>query len=1100
MGTPAISSQPRAQLPAVFAVMSVPTLLFPPFRLDPADGSLWHGARRIALSPTDFGVLYYLAAHAGQLVTHEALLAAVWPTTVVGKGVLKVRLHRIRQALGDHAGQPRFIETAQRRGYRFIAPVSRESVPTAPQPSGAETTVGSVRPGATPTAFVGRELEMTRLRAALADAAAGTGQLVLLVGEAGIGKSRLVDEFAIETRARGIRVLTARSHEGQGAPPFWPWMQIVRACVDEQAPAALKRALGRGGARIAQLIPEVREVLPALPVVPVLDPEHERFHLFDAFADFLKRIAGRGALVIALDDLHWADTPSLLLLQFVARALAGAHLLIVATYREVPLADEHPLASVLGELARNPGSQRLALRGFSEADLAQFVALVTQQQPPPSLVAALRETTEGNPFFVTEVVQAMVGEGRLASSEQTAACGLRIDLPQRVREAITHRLSSLSTTCLHVLTVASVIGRDFELSLLNRALAVSKRAPTNATLLAALDEAVAAHFIAADRSGRYSFCHALIRQALYESLNPARRMLLHRQIGNLLEEMRNGDQEKSLAELAAHFYLAAPDGDVGKAIDYAARAGQQAMTLLAYEEAARQYQRALQGLELKPDADRRCELLLALGEAQRQAGQSGLAKETFAAAAALARARAFQAGPQVTAPLLARAALGVATGFAGITATGGVADTFILDLLEEALRALGEEDSALRARVLARLAVELYFSDEPERRTDLSAQAVEMARRSGDRAALAFALNARSVAVWTPDTLAERLAVAGETMRLADEVGDRDLSLRGHMRRLGALLELGDLRTADREIAVYAQRAKALRQPSHLWFLATWKAMRACMRGDFEPAEAFAREAFEIGQRAQDPDAAQCFTVQIFGIRSGGKGLEDVELPARDFATEYAAVPAWRAGMALLYADLGNEVAARQEFEQLAANDFADLARDADWMVTMASLAQLCAFLRDGSRAALLYERLRPYAARCVVVGHGLVCLGSVERFLALLSAAQQRWEDADAHFTAAVTRNRQLGAKSLVALTQREHALMFLARNQKGDRARAMRVFDETLALARQLGMEDLTRRVLAFKEADTATPPALEVIPGGGGRAKPVRRLGSRSRSRRG
>jgi hypothetical protein len=167
-------------------------------------------------------------------------------------------------------------------------------------------------------------------------------------------------------------------------------------------------------------------------------------------------------------------------------------------------------------------------------------------------------------------------------------------------------------------------------------------------------------------------------------------------------------------------------------------------------------------------------------------------------------------------------------------------------------------------------------------------------------------------------------------------------------------------------------------------------------------------------------------------------------------------------------------------------------------MIALASLHR-SAFLRDGPRAALLYEQLRPYAERCVVVGHGLVCLGSVERFLALLAAAQRRWEEADAHFGAAMRRNRQLGAKSLLALTQREHAMMLLARNQKGDRVRAMRILDDTLALARQLGMEDQIRRVLVLKEAESATPPVLEVLPGRGGRSGPVRRLRSRSRSRR-
>jgi tetratricopeptide (TPR) repeat protein len=227
--------------------------------------------------------------------------------------------------------------------------------------------------------------------------------------------------------------------------------------------------------------------------------------------------------------------------------------------------------------------------------------------------------------------------------------------------------------------------------------------------------------------------------------------------------------------------------------------------------------------------------------------------------------------------------------------------------------------------------------------------------------------------------------------------------------------------------------------------------------------------------------------VQIFGIRSGGKGLKDVELPAKGFAAECA--------------DLGHEAAARQEFEQLAANDFGDLPRNADWMITMASLAQLCAFLRDAPRAKILYDLLHPYAARCVVVGHGLVCLGSVERFLALLATAQQRWPEAAAHFKAALQRNRQLGAHPLVALTQREYALMLLARNEAGDRERAMRALDETLDLARQLGMQDLLRRVLALQERCRTTLAArsgLGVVAARGIIPRRLRR--ERSRSTRG
>ena len=1044
--------------------MSEPVLAFGPFHLDPANGCLWRDGRRIELSPTDFAVLHHLAAHAGQIVTHEALLRAVWPDTTVAREILKVRLYRIRRVLGDRPDRPRFIETAQRRGYRFIAPVSNGARATDSARAAALEygSAGVARSGA-PTAFVGREVEMASLRAALGDALAGRGRLVALIGDAGIGKTRTATELAAEAAARGAQVLVGRCHDGSGTPPYWPWVQILRAYAAERDGAALARELGRDVAEIAQLLPELREGLRDLSAPLPLEPEHARFRLFDAVAELLKRIARRAALIIVLDDLHWADAPSLRLLAFLARELAAAPLMVVVTYRDMERRDDHPLTALLGELARLPSIQRLPLGGLAAADVARFVTLVTGHTPSPPLLAALHETTDGNPFFVTEVVQTLASEGRLAQDGATALRG--IVLPHRVREAILQRLGALSPPCRRVLTVAAVIGREFGLPLLQAALAGPPAALGDTDVLASLDEATGARFIDAYGAiaGHYAFCHALIRQTLYESVSPAQRVRLHQRIGTLLEQQRNGDRSAPVAALAAHFCLAAAGGEVEKAVDYATRAGEQAMEALAYEEAASHYERALQALELRPDAARRCALLLELGDAQRQAGQSSAAKETFAAAAAIARGRATQVGTQAVAPLLARAALGVAIGFAGVSATGGVADTFVLDLLEEALRAFGDREHALHARVLGRLAVELYWSAAPERRAAISQAAVAMARRIGERATLAYVLNARSIAVWTPDTLAERLDAASEIMRLAEEAGDRELALRGHIRRLGALLELGDLRATDRELAEYGQRARALRQPSHLWFLATWQAMRAGMSGDFERAETLAREAYEIGERAQDPDAAQCYTVQMFAFRGGRKPLDDIALPARNFTAEFAAVPAWRAATALLYADLGLDAAARQEFEQIAANDFADLPRNADWMIAMATLSQLCAYLRDGARGALLYEQLRPYAQRCVVVGHGLVCLGSVERFLGLLAASHRRWDEAEAHFQAAVQRNRELGAVPLVVLTQREHAMMLLARGRSEDHARARQLLDQTLAMAQQLGMDEQIRRWLA-------------------------------------
>ncbi len=300
---------------------------------------------------------------------------------------------------------------------------------------------------------------------------------------------------------------------------------------------------------------------------------------------------------------------------------------------------------------------------------------------------------------------------------------------------------------------------------------------------------------------------------------------------------------------------------------------------------------------------------------------------------------------------------------------------------------------------------------------------------------------------------------------LAIEVGDKELALRGHLWCLTDLLELGEVQTADREIAVYAQRAEELRQPFYLWFLATWNATRAWLRGHFAEAERLAREALQIGQRAQDPDAAQCFTVQIFGMHTGFKGLHDIELPVQEHTEQYAALPAWRSGLALVYAGVGAKEEARREFEQLTVNDFASIPQNTNWLITMTNLAQVCTILRDVPRAATLYQLLLPYAARCVVVGPALVYLGFVSRFLGLLAMTLAHWDEAEAHFISALQRNKQTGAKPLIATTQQQYAVMLLARKQPGDWEQAMELLEQALATAQELGMDDLEKRVLAIR-----------------------------------
>jgi tetratricopeptide (TPR) repeat protein len=328
------------------------------------------------------------------------------------------------------------------------------------------------------------------------------------------------------------------------------------------------------------------------------------------------------------------------------------------------------------------------------------------------------------------------------------------------------------------------------------------------------------------------------------------------------------------------------------------------------------------------------------------------------------------------------------------------------------------------------------------------------------------------VALWGPENADERLATARDILHLAEELGDVETALRGRIWLLTDLLELGDLRAADCAFEEYRRDADKLGQPLYLWFSATWQSMRAGLEGRFEDAERLAAEALALGRQMDDPDAGQAFTVQMIALRAG-RGLGEVEAATAEVLDRSGGAPSWRSALALIFCDQGLEGDARREFDRLAASDFADIPRNADWLVTMFTLAQVCCFLLDHARAATLYDLLLPFAARCVVVRSGLVCLGSVSRALAMLAGTMSRWQEAEAHFETALRVNGQLGATPLVALTQFAHAMMLLARSQANDQDRALALLEEARTTAVALRMDVLARWIEPLGSfADMARP----------------------------
>jgi len=925
-------------------------------------------------------------------------------------------------------------------------------------------------PGSAGRVFVGRKRELDGLRAVYDDAAAGRGRLVMLVGEPGIGKTRTAEELAAYARQAGAEVLWGPCHEGEGAPAYWPWVQILRQATRgrDLAPSAL--------GDLAQLLPELAAGADAPSLESEVHPEHARFRLFDAVCTFLKDAAERRPLVVVLDDLHWADRPSLLILQFLAREIPTTRILLVGTYRHTDVGRQHPLTETLGELSRGEG---VILRGLSESDVALFVEAMGHAATD-DLVASLYATTEGNPFFVSETVRLLASEGRLDGRSPGIA------IPMGARMLIGRRLDRLSPDCNELLAVASVSGTTFAAELLERISDLD-----GDRLLGVLDEAIAAGVIepAAAAFGRYRFAHALIRETLYEELSTARRIRIHRAIAETLEQMPSGG-DAALADIARHYFEAAKGGDLDKAIAYSKRAGDRALALLAYEEAVLHYQRALQLVEMKEGSDDtvRIDLLLALGEAQGRSGDAVSSREAYFDAADLAR----RAGD---AERRALAALGFGGGLEAAEVSGHVDETSVR-LLQDALSGLSKEDSALRARMLARLAAATYWSAPFEQRETLSNEAVEMARRLGDPAVLAASLSSRRYALWSPENIRERIDGTAEILRLAEEAGDRERVLQAHRWLLTDFLEAGDIAAAEGEIQAHGRLADELRQKIYIGYSAMFRAMQALWQGRFDDAERSAVEAETIGRTIGHRLAEGLFFAQQFRIlweRGELAPLEDAmgsmrsSLGSTGLLTA-SSTPGVTATFAFALAEFGRTDEARSLLDVLAGDDVRAIPRGYHWLVAIGHLAGTAVMVGDERRAAALYELLAPFADRLVVGGPPpFTVFGPVAYFLGLLASALGKIGDARAQFDSALTIAGSMRARPMIARTQLAYAEL-LAGN---DAARARSLADEALATATELGMTWVAARARTVVDGTQPARPA-GISPAAAGVAPTFRREG--------
>ena len=1024
-------------------------LAFGEFEADPERFQLRRDGALVEISAKCFDVLLYLIRHRERVVSKAELVEKVWQTQALSASSVPTAVLALRKALGDDEDSARHVANVRGRGYRFVADVREadsRSVPASPA-SPASRTAGSAR--SSRSTFVGREPEMAALSAAFDRAGGGVPQMVLLAGEAGIGKTRTAEEFSFRARAWDATVLVGRCREGEGAPAFWPWVQIVRSLLEQTELAARKNDLRRLAPVLAQMVPEVASHFPGLAAPPPLDPEPARFRLFDTVTQLLQRVGSERPLVVVLDDLHRADPASLQLVAFVCRELREAKVLFLVTYRDVDAQRDPPRLSIISELARQEPSRSVQLHGLSALEVAAFVSTsALSDSTQMSLARVLHEQSGGNPFFLTQLVHLLEAEGSAAAiAEGRGIAGL---LPGGIREAIARQIDGLPEDTRRALRVAATAGRAFSAAAVAEVLGLPVP-----RLIAALEAALDARMIvASDRLGHFRFAHVLLRDTIYEGVDAVERGALHQKIAETLERLYADDLGPHSAELAYHFLEAVHTGGTEPAVRYAVRAGEWASACLAYEDAARHYRSALQILEQAGPGNlvQRCETLLDLGEVEMHAGERERARQALYDAAALAK----RAGHP---DLLARAALRLAPGF--FTIELGVFDSLLVYLLEDAIAALGPEDSSLRAQLLARLAMAHGWSGADEHRSRLTLEAIGVAERVGGPGSLAYALGAKHGLLWGPERLPERVALIETMGALAGRSKDTELILMHLLFRITAGLELGQIEAADRDIARYTDIAEALNRPQSLWYTHSFRAARALMQGKFADAAVHAQRLLSIGARIHDANSLNSFGINA-AIQLWEQGRAAEILPFADqYVDRYPLIQGWRFSRAAMYFEAGRVSEAKSQFDLLAKDDFASVPRNEQWSIAACLAADLCCWLRDESRAEILYQRLFPGRNQYCVIGFGVANFGSIMKRLAALAAVLHRWDLAEEHFEAAIRLEEHVGSLPWMAHAIYGYAQCLSMRGTRADVQRAEVLSKRGIEITHMVGMDNLTQKL---------------------------------------
>jgi eukaryotic-like serine/threonine-protein kinase len=899
--------------------------------------------------------------------------------------------------------------------------------------------------------FIGRREELAELALAHRKLSERKGKLIVISGVAGVGKTRLADYFARQAAGQETAVVWANCWERDGSPPYWHWVQLLRQSLGSHDKLELCSSLGVSGAYLGKLAPDLEEYFSAranpVSAVPVFDTPssaRERFKLFDSIGHYLRIVTRDKQLVAIFDDLQAADIDSLALLHFVASEIHQLPVLLIGVFRSDAeyTDDQRKLVAGLEREGRT-----LNLEGLRESEVKQF-ARSLQISLPASVISELYQLTDGNPFFLEESLQLL---GRSEKSPPVLMVEHEALVSERIRTLVHRRLEPLSDRSLAALKIAAVIGREFELELLSKVL--KRELPD---LLDDLAEPLNHQLLekVATGSGRYRFAQAMIAETISSEIPRRQLQECHREIGETLERLFDPELEAVMPRLAFHYLRAESFAPEEKALKYALRSAVRALDRLAYEETERLATLAISSLTNRSNKDPQlaCELYLVLGEARNRAGKTHRAQEDLFEAAAIAR-KAGHAG------YLAKAALKLQSG----AAIGG-ADRRLIAILEDALGLLDAKDRVTRARLLAKLASCLYWTEKREQAAVMTREAVHTARETNDVETLIFTLFSSHYTLWGPGNLAERLAISAEVVELSERYRMKSLALRAHEIRIADLLEKGEVRAAESERETYRELANELREEDGA--VQMIDSMTALLRGNLKEAEEYANSALRLAERWQHPRAFLSYAAQVTMIRYEQGRLGEMQPLLQHHAEIHPRLDLLRTALALASVESGNIEQARIQFEYFATDNFAKLERNWNFLATIVVAAEVCVFLKDIARGAVLYQLLLPYEGRNVMLGWYEASFGAASRALGMLATLCGKFDRAEKHFEDALRMNEQLGAVNWVARAQENYASLLLDRSAPGDRNKALNLIKAALDTARAHDLGSIERRLTELLE----------------------------------